>query len=114
MAVSVSMPMAVSSSAALSISPPASLPILLSPQPGAIVHPSDFSIRWEAVPNAVAYEVRVVTADGDLVWHKRVRENSVTTPKQSLRPGTKYFVWVRAWLADGKTQQSAAVGFIGG
>ena len=101
-------------SAVRSQSPPASLPILLSPQPGAIVHPSDFSIRWEAVPNAVAYEVRVVTADGDLVWHKRVRENWVKTPKQTLRPGTKYFVWVRAWLADGKTQQSAAVGFIGG
>jgi hypothetical protein len=97
-----------------SVSPPASLPVVLSPQPGAIVHASDFSIRWEAVPNAVAYEVRVVTADGDLVWHERVRENSVNPPKQTLRPGMKYFVWVRAWLADGKTQQSAAVGFIGG
>lgn len=97
-----------------SVSPPASLPLVLSPRPGAIVHPSDFTIRWEAVPNVVAYEVRVVTADGDLVWHKRVRENSVSPPKQTLRPGLKYFVWVRAWLADGKTQQSEAVGFIGG
>jgi hypothetical protein len=97
-----------------SVSPPASLPLVLSPQPGAIVHASDFIIRWEAVPNAVAYEVRVVTADGDLVWHKRVHENSVIPPKQTLRPGLKYFVWVRVWLADGKTQQSATVGFIGG
>jgi hypothetical protein len=97
-----------------SVSPPASLPLVLSPQPGAIVHASDFIIRWEAVPNAVAYEVRVVTADGDLVWHKRVHENSVIPPKQTLRPGLKYFVWVRVWLADGKTLQSATVGFIGG
>jgi hypothetical protein len=96
------------------VSPPASLPLVLSPQPGAIVHASDFTIRWDAVPNAVAYEVRVVTADGDLVWHKRVHENSVNPPKQTLRPGLKYFVWVRAWLADGRTQQSVAVGFIGG
>lgn len=96
-----------------SISPP-SLPLVLSPQPGAIVHVSNFTIRWEAVPNAVAYEVRVVTADGDLVWHKRVHENSVSPPEQPLRPGVKYFVWVRAWLADGNTKQSAAVGFIGG
>lgn len=97
-----------------SVSPPASLPRVLSPKPGAIVHTSDFTIRWEAVPDAVAYEVRVVSADGDLIWHTRVRANSVNPPKQTLRPGLKYFVWVRAWLADGKTQQSAAVGFIGG
>ena len=84
-----------------SVSPPASLPLVLSPQPGAIVHASDFTIRWEAVPNAVAYEVRVVTADGDLIWHKRVHENSVNPPKQMLRPGLKYFVWVRC-LACGR------------
>lgn len=88
--------------------------VVLSPQPGAIMHTSNFSIRWEPVPNAAAYEVRVVTADGDLVWSKRVRENSVNPPKQLLRTGWKYFVWVRAWLPNGKTQQSAAVGFIGG
>jgi hypothetical protein len=97
-----------------SVSPPASSPLVLSPRPGAIAHASGFTILWEAVPNAVAYEVRVVTADGDLVWHKRVHENSVNPPKHTLRPGLKYFVWVRAWLADGKTQQSAAVAFIGG
>jgi hypothetical protein len=93
---------------------PESQPIMLSPQPGAIVHASDFTIRWEPVPNSAAYEVRVVTADGDLVWRKRVHENSVDPPKQILRPGLKYFVWVRAWLANGKTLQSPAVAFIGG
>jgi hypothetical protein len=97
-----------------SVSPPASSPLVLFPRPGAIVHASDFTIRWEAVPNAIAYEVRVVTADGDLVWRKRVHENSVNPPKQTLRPGLKYFVWVRSLLPDGTTQQSAAVGFVGG
>jgi hypothetical protein len=48
------------------------------------------------------------------VWRIRVHTNSVSPPKQTLRPGLKYFVWVRALLADGKTQQSEAVGFIGG
>jgi anti-sigma factor RsiW len=97
-----------------SVSPPASLPLVLSPQPGAIVQAPDFTIRWKAIPNAAAYEVRIVTAEGDLVWRKRVRENSVNAPTQTLRPGLKYFVWVRVWLANGVTQQSAAVGFIGG
>lgn len=97
-----------------SISPAASLPILLSPQPNAVVHSSDFIIRWEPVTNAAVYEVRVVTADGDLVWSKRVHENSVNPPKQTLRSGLKYFVWVRVWLANGKTHQSPAIGFLGG
>lgn len=89
-------------------------PVVLSPQQGAIVHGSDFSIRWKRVPNASAYEVRIVTADGDLVWRKRVHDNSATPPEERLRAGVKYFVWVRAWLANGKTQQSTAVAFIGG
>ena len=97
-----------------SLSSNASLPVVLSPQAGATVHASDFIIRWEPIPNASAYEVRLVTANGDLVWRKRVHENSVNPPHATLRPGVKYFVWVRALLPDGKTQQSAAVGFIGG
>jgi len=96
-----------------SISPLASLPHVLSPKPGVIVHASDFIIHWEAIPSATAYEVRVVTADGDLVWSTRVHENS-TKASQVLRPGMKYFLWVRAFLADGKTEKSDAVGFIGG
>ena len=97
-----------------SVSPSDSEPIVLFPQPGAIVHASDFTIRWEPVPNSAAYEVHIVTADGDLVWRKRVHENSASPPQQALRPGSKYFVWVRAWLANGKTQQSQAIAFIGG
>jgi hypothetical protein len=91
-----------------------SQPLVLSPQPGTTVRDSDFVIRWNPMPKAAAYEVRIVSADGDLVWRIRVHTNSVSPPKQTLRPGLKYFVWVRALLADGKTQQSEAVGFIGG
>jgi hypothetical protein len=97
-----------------SASPPASLPHVLFPHPGVIVHASDLIIRWEAIPSATAYEVRVVTADGDLVWSKRVHENSANAPKQLLRAGMKYFLWVRAFLANGNTEQSEAVWFIGG
>lgn len=95
-------------------SPGVSLPLVLSPRPDATVLASDFTIRWEPTSNAVAYEVRVVTADGSLVWHKRVREASVRPPARILRPGRKYFVWVRALLPDGETQLSPAVSFIGG
>ncbi|HEV2115546.1 MAG TPA: zf-HC2 domain-containing protein [Terriglobales bacterium] len=95
-------------------SPGVSLPVVLTPRPGATVDPSDFIIGWEPIANAVAYEVRVVTADGSLVWRKRVRDVSVRPRIQTLRPGRKYFVWVRALLPDGESQVSAAVSFIGG
>lgn len=107
-------PSSAANTAVRSASPPESQPIVLSPQAGAIVHGSDFTIRWQEVPDSESYEVRIVTADGDLVWRKRVRGNSVNPPKQTLQPGSKYFVWVRAWLAKGKSQQSQAIGFIGG
>lgn len=93
---------------------PVSLPVVLSPQPGATVNASDFIIRWRPMGNAVAYEVRVVTADGSLVWRKRAREAAVRPPARILRPGRKYFVWIRALLPDGETQVSPAVSFIGG
>lgn len=89
-------------------------PAVLSPQPGATVPPSDFLIRWQPMDKAAAYEVSVVTAAGDLVWRHRLQETSVKPPPRILRPGRKYFVWIRALLRDGKTQQSPAVGFIGG
>lgn len=107
-------PNSAANTAVRSASPAEPQPIVLSPQPGAIVHDSDFTIRWHPVPNSESYEVRIVTAEGDLVWRRRIHENSVSPPKQTLKPGLKYFVWVRAWLANGKSQQSQAIGFIGG
>lgn len=88
--------------------------LILSPQADAIIRDSDFTIRWKAIPEAAEYEVQIVTADGDLAWRKKVHGNSVIAPKQTLRRGLKYFVWVRASLPNGKTQQSAAVALIGG
>lgn len=95
-------------------SPGVSLPVVLSPRPGATVPASDFIIRWQPLAGSVAYEVRVVTAEGTLVWRKRVLETSVRPPARTLQPGRKYFVWVRALLSDGETQLSTAVSFIGG
>lgn len=71
--------------------------------------------RWEPLPNAIAYEVHVVTADGDLVWEKKVNATSVAPPSTvTLTRGSKYFIWVRAVFPDGKTQQSDPVGFTAG
>jgi anti-sigma factor RsiW len=92
-----------------------SAPVILSPESGATVRMSALEFRWEPLASAVAYEVRVVTADGDLVWEKKVRATSVApSPNISLKKGSKYFIWVRAVFLDGKTQQSDPVGFTAG
>jgi hypothetical protein len=67
--------------------------------------------RWRSVANATYYEVRVVNSEGDLVWHGQESDLSTRFPPDlPLRPG-KYFVWVRAYLNDGRTIKSDARAF---
>ena len=91
---------------------PVSLPTVLSPQEDSTVDTSDFVIRWQPVADAAAYEVRLVTADGDFVWQQRVPNTSVKPPQRALRQGSKYFLLVRALLPDGKALQSEVVRFV--
>jgi hypothetical protein len=89
-------------------------PVLLSPSSGASVPARELVVRWKPVAGAESYEVRIVTGEGDLVWQERVKDSSASAQMAPLRKGQKYFVWVRAVLPDGKTQESKAVSFIGG
>ncbi len=68
------------------------------------------------MPRSLFYEIRVVTAEGDLVWRERIEGSRVQFPAGvQLVKGQKYFVWVRAYLPEGKTAKSAVVGFnVGG
>jgi hypothetical protein len=84
---------------------------VLSPRPGANVH-ANFTVSWSSVPDARAYEVRIIKADGDLLWHKRVTGTSVQAPP--LRTGEKYFLTVRAFMPDGQVEQGTPVAIIGG
>jgi Putative zinc-finger len=69
-------------------------------------------IRWRAIEHAVHYDVRLLSADGHVLWHEQVDTDHATVPSQlALLPGSHYFVLVRAYLVDGKTIDSRAVGF---
>lgn len=92
----------------------ADLPILLSPQPDSSLH-NQREFRWLPVAGALYYEVRVVTADGDVVWEQRTEGTSIRLPEEvRLRAREKYFVWLRAYLPEGKVRQSKAVAFFAG
>jgi hypothetical protein len=89
-----------------------STPALIFPRPNAVIPTGQVEFSWTGVRNALYYEVRLVTADGDLVWETRTEENSAPLPASvSLPTGQKYFVWVQAFLAEGKTTKSTAIGF---
>ena len=69
-------------------------------------------VRWRGVPGSLFYEVHLVTADGSVVWEGRTEATEATLPAGvHLVPGQKYYVWVRAYLSEGKTLKSPAAGF---
>jgi hypothetical protein len=93
--------------------PPGPLrPEPISPRPDAVVARGSLEFRWRAVPRSLFYDVRLATADGDLVWEGRATALSLRPPGDlPLEQGEKYFVWVRAHLPDGRTLQSRALAF---
>ena len=86
------------------------LPELVLPRPDAAISGEDVEFRWKEVPQSLFYEVRVVSAEGNLIWEGRASGTSLRLPGEArLEAGQKYFVWVRAYLPEGKSVQSRAV-----
>lgn len=94
---------------------PAEGPEILWPPEGAVIPAGrldGLTLRWTEVPAAVFYELRLVSADGDLLWQGRSETASLTLPGGlGVAAGQRLFCWVRAYLPDGKSLQSAMVGF---
>jgi hypothetical protein len=88
------------------------LPKLITPRDGAVLRRSDLEFRWEPVPDAIFYDVQVLSADGDLVFEQQTENISLKPdPTALLVPGTKYFVFARAHLRQGKAAKSSVVSF---
>lgn len=87
-------------------------PEILVPSEGSVVPSEGLEIRWRGVPGALAYEVRLVTSEGSLVWESRTEATAVPLPQEvRLEPGRRYYVWVHAHLSEGRTVKSPAFGF---
>ncbi len=88
------------------------LPKLISPRDNAVVRRADLEFRWEPVSDAIFYDVRIMSAEGDLVFAGQT-ENTTLKPESSasLVPGRKYFGTVRAHLRQGKAAKSRLISF---
>lgn len=84
---------------------------LLEPKSNSAWQKQELRFRWRPVANATYYEIRVVTSEGDSVWREQRSDISAQFPPDlALQPG-KYFVWIRAYLNDGRTIKSDARAF---
>ncbi len=96
-----------------SVSPTLSAAELSQPHDGELVSRSSLEFRWKPLDAALFYELRVLNADGDLVWQVRAEGKTSVRPPDNLdlSAGQKYFVSVSAFLSEGKVFRSPNVAF---
>jgi hypothetical protein len=88
------------------------LPTVVFPADGATLPRSELDFRWEPVADTVFYDVRVVTAAGELIHEAKTEDTHLRLADDiQLAPGGKYFVSIRAHVREGKTVKSNIVSF---
>jgi hypothetical protein len=86
------------------------LPTVISPAGSSVIEPDRINFRWRAVPHASYYQVRVLTAEGELLWQHDSAENHLHDDGLTL-PAGRYFVLVSAIMENGRSQESSPVEF---
>lgn len=86
-------------------------PTVLSPHPGSIIQNQKLQFRWTPIPRSRAYELRILKADGDLVWQEETKESALQLPSDVVLKSGSYFLWITAFLDNGRTAKSAPVQF---
>lgn len=89
-----------------------SVPEIVFPKANSTVSKEGLEFRWKEIKGALSYQARLVTSAGDVLWEERVEAQSAELPSTvALRPGETYFLWIRAYLPEGRVVQSKATRF---
>jgi hypothetical protein len=87
-------------------------PAVLFPSDGARIGVEGSMFRWSMVPGSLHYDVRVVSADGGMIWQERVEGTEWRLPtKLQLAEGEEYYFRVDAYLTEAKRVSSHHVLF---
>jgi hypothetical protein len=87
-------------------------PRIISPLEGDSIETGDLKVQWTEVPGSLHYDVRVVTAEGFIVWTEQVKDTEWSPPvDHPLEPGVTYFVRVDAYLAVADSVSSEHIPF---
>ena len=87
-------------------------PRLLFPHEGSVVSRRELNCRWQAVPDAQSYTVRVSALDGGLMLEKETNESRLKLNDDGqLKNDVSYYLTVVAHLSNGRTIASELVKF---
>jgi Putative zinc-finger len=87
-------------------------PSVILPQPDSVVRRERLEFGWKPILHSRYYEVRIVTSDGDLVWEGQTEKSDLQPPSDVAMRDGSYFVWITAYLADGRVAKSPPVKFL--
>jgi hypothetical protein len=88
------------------------VPRVILPQADSVVRRERLDFGWKPVRHSRYYEVRLVTPDGDLVWEGQTERSELQPPSDLAVRNGSYFVWITAYLADGRVAKSPPVKFV--
>jgi hypothetical protein len=88
------------------------LPVILSPQRDSAVVRGHLEFNWTPVLHSRYYEISLVTSDGDLLWEGQTEKSVFHLPSEVRLKRGSYFVWITAYLADGRMEKSSPVRFV--
>jgi hypothetical protein len=87
-------------------------PNLLAPRDGSSTKRGALTFRWQGIPDAVFYEISIMTVSGDVVVSRQTEGQSLDlTGDLSSQTSARHFVSVRAHMRDGRTIRSRIVSF---
>jgi len=73
---------------------------------------ADGMFKWTPVNDSMFYQVRIVTAEGDLLWRERIHGEQWKPPGGLVfSPGEEYFVRIDAFLSETLSVNSDYVAF---
>jgi hypothetical protein len=87
------------------------LPSVVSPHPGSIVVRERLEFQWKTVPHSRYYDVHIVTSEGDPVWEGQSEGSVLQPPADVTLNDGSYFVWITAYLENGREAKSVPVKF---
>jgi hypothetical protein len=92
--------------------PVAQVPLVVRPPDRGRLQPGAIDLEWRPTAAAIAYRVRVMRDDGQLLWERETAATTIEIPEAaSLPTAVPLYVAVTAVLPDGKTTRAPAVRF---
>jgi hypothetical protein len=88
------------------------VPVIIFPLADTAVPRRQLKFNWKPISQSRYYELRVVASDGDLLWEGHTEKSVLRLPADVMLKRGSYFVWITAYLADGRVAKSSPVRFV--